>query len=67
MRESGKELYHIVDESGLEALNALPAGIHFVSYDKQLGVPYPRNLWANSMYLENLAGLTFEEFLKQVF
>jgi hypothetical protein len=56
----------VVEESALESLNALPAGIHIVSYEKGIGIPYPQNIWANSMYLENLAGISFEEFLKQV-
>ena len=63
---SDQEIRCVVDECVLESLHALPAGIHFVSYEKKNGIPYPQNLWANSMYLDNLAGISFEEFLKQV-
>jgi hypothetical protein len=67
MREtSGQDPHVVIHEKTLDSLNALPAGIHIVSYAKQFGCPYPQNLWANCTYLEILAGLSFEEFLLQV-
>ena len=57
----------VVYENDLDALNALPAGVHLVSYGpKESGSPQPKNIWANSTCLQLFGGVSLEEFLKQV-
>ncbi len=57
----------VIHEKDLDALNALPAGVHLVSYEpKELGNPLPKNIWANTTCLQLFGGVSLQEFLKQV-
>jgi hypothetical protein len=53
-----------IHERDLDALNALPAGIHLVSYGPK--GPYPKNIWANTTCLQLFGDISLEEFLKEV-
>ena len=57
----------VIHEDDLDALNALPAGVHIVSYGpKQAGCPQPKNIWANSTCLQLFGDISLEEFINQV-
>ncbi len=56
-----------IHERDLDALNALPAGIHIVSYGpKEVRRPFPNNIWANTTCLQLFGDISLEDFIKQV-